>query len=270
MIRCVSPLDNHKLSRAIHLPLVCAAACSGLLSPGKAQDRSMLWHLVHDKCVPDQIATHNPAPCEFVDVSIGEQNGYAILKDQTGSAQFLLIPTRQISGIENPEVLTSDAPNYWKAAWEARKYVAQRIGHDLPRNAIGLAINSEFARTQDQLHIHIDCVQPEVVAQISAHKADISQQWSELTVDLIRQQYLVRQIQSSDLDGINPFQMLAAGVPEARADMSHETLVVIGAELPQGESGFVLLAGRADSSAQQTGHGEDLLDHNCAIANIPK
>jgi CDP-diacylglycerol pyrophosphatase len=271
MIRCLfPPLANHNLSGAILRLLIFSAACGAVLSPCQGQERLKLWHLVHDECVPDQTVSHNPAPCDFVDVGLGERDGYAIKKDDIGSAQFLLIPTRQIGGIENPEILASDAPNYFKSAWDARKYVIERIGHDLPRSAIGLAINSEYARTQDQLHIHIDCVRPDVAAQIGAHVTDISHKWTELPVDLMGQRYLALQVQSSDLDGMNPFQMLAAGMPEARADMSHETLVVIGTESPQGKPGFILLAGRADSAARQTGHGEDLLDHDCAIANVQK
>ena len=43
-----------------------------------------------------------PAPCVLVDLSAGEDNGVAILKDINGIAQHLAIPTRRIAGIEAP------------------------------------------------------------------------------------------------------------------------------------------------------------------------
>ncbi|MET0331942.1 MAG: CDP-diacylglycerol diphosphatase, partial [Dyella sp.] len=47
----------------------------------------------------------------------GGLNGYAILKDHHGPAQYLLIPTARITGIESPLLLRAGAPNYFAAAW---------------------------------------------------------------------------------------------------------------------------------------------------------
>ena len=189
------------------------------------------------------------------------------MKDRKGKTQFLLIPTKQIAGIESPEILDPDTPNYWRAAWEARKYVIERLGHELPRVALGMAINSAIRRGQDQLHIHIDCIQADVFAQVGRRADEVPQEWSKLAFDLSGRRYMAKRVNSADLDEVNPFQLLAQGIEAARLDMSRETLVVIGAKFADGQYGFILLADRVDPSTGNDAHGEDLLDHACAIAD---
>ena len=41
----------------------------------------------------------------LVDITNGVEKGFAVLKDKTGVAQFLLIPTARIGGIEDPALL---------------------------------------------------------------------------------------------------------------------------------------------------------------------
>jgi CDP-diacylglycerol pyrophosphatase len=48
--------------------------------------------------------------------------------------------------------------------------------------------------------------------------------------------------------------------------MADETLVVVGALFADGDAGFILLADHADPASGDTGHGEDLQDHACALA----
>src|SRR5512132_1763381 len=241
--------------------LIALAAALSLVTFIGCAERSALWHVVHDLCVMDQLHNGGPAPCDYVNLADGERNGYVILKDLRGTTQYLLIATRPISGIESPDLRAADAPNYWHAAWQARSYVSRRAKIELPREAVGMAINSGFARTQDQLHIHIDCVRPDVRDSISGHAAAFGETWAPLPFDLDGRGYATRRVDSPDLDGVDPFRLLAEGVEAARHDMAAETLVVIGATFDDGRPGFVLLAGHADPA-----HGEDLLDHNCSIA----
>ena len=96
-----------------------------------------------------------------------------MLKDLVGATQFLLIPTARIDGIESPQIVAADAPNYFADAWRARSFAEQRAGRGLPRDWMSLAINSADARSQDQLHIHIDCVRADVQETLAAHADDI-------------------------------------------------------------------------------------------------
>jgi CDP-diacylglycerol pyrophosphatase len=73
-------------------------------------DSDALWRIVHDQCVPNERLNDDPAPCALVDLSGGEDRGFAVLKDIDGATQFLLIPTEHIIGIESPDVLSRVPP----------------------------------------------------------------------------------------------------------------------------------------------------------------
>jgi CDP-diacylglycerol pyrophosphatase len=237
------------------------------MSAASAADRMALWRIVHDQCVVDQQTHGAPAPCAFVDLSGGEDNGVAILKDLNGVAQHLAIPTRRIAGVESPDVLEAALPNYWRAAWSARSYLDAHLPHELPRDAIGLAINAASRRSQDQLHIHIDCVAPDVREALGAYRTKLGTDWHVLPFRLRGRRYWARRLDSADLTDAAPFRLLAKGVAGAKDDMADETLVAIGATFAPATPGFILLADRADPDVG--GHGEDLLDARCAVAAAP-
>lgn len=124
-------------------------------SPATA-DPDALWHIVHDHCVPHQERFQAPFPCLETD----ERDGVALLKDLVGQTQTLLIPTARVTGAEGPAVLDPAAPNYFQLAWRRIGMTRALADVALPRNAISLALNSKYGRTQNQLHIHIDCLLP--------------------------------------------------------------------------------------------------------------
>src|SRR5580700_1332971 len=71
-------------------------------------DPRALWKIISEKCVPNEREYGQPAPCSVVDLA----KGYVVLKDLVGDTQYLLMPTVQVSGIEDPAVLAPNAPNY--------------------------------------------------------------------------------------------------------------------------------------------------------------
>jgi CDP-diacylglycerol pyrophosphatase len=223
-------------------------------------DPNALWEIVNDRCVPDQEQHGDPAPCADVDLSAGEDKGTAVLKDLVGATQFLLIPSGRVTGIESPELLAPDAPNYFAAAWRARSFVDDRAGWTLPRDWVSLAINSEDARTQDQLHIHVDCVRRDVHEALTRHAAEVGPAWAPFPVPLAGHRYSAIAVAGEDL-AVNPFQLLADGVAGARSDMGAQTLVVVGSYGPDGQPGFIVLADHVDVDAGDTAGGEALQDH---------
>jgi CDP-diacylglycerol pyrophosphatase len=251
----------------IRPPATSVAALLGLLgaSPAvRAASPDALWKIVHGRCVPDEQLHKNPSPCTYVSLAGGEAHGYAILKDIKGATQFLLIPTDRITGIESPKILADDAPNYFAAAWAARSDTEAVFHHPLPREDMSLAINSPHARSQEQLHIHIDCLQPAVVAALHAHEAAIGPAWAPLGVPLQGHPYRARWLSEAGLASSNPFKLLAADV--GAAAMGLQTLVVAGAVSASGRPGFVLLADHVDPATSDRAGGEELQDHSCAVA----
>jgi CDP-diacylglycerol pyrophosphatase len=255
----VAVSSDRSLRRAAASVGVMLAIACGM--PVASADPNALWDIVNGQCVPDQQAHRNPAPCAEVDLDGGELRGHAVLKDLVGATQFLLIPTERIDGIESPEIVASDAPNYFAAAWRARTFVEQRAGRALPRDWLSLAINSADARTQNQLHIHIDCVRADVHQALAAHIGDIGPAWAPFPVPLVGQPYRVMAVWGSELDSVNPFRALADGLTPGDS-MGPQTLAVVGITGVDGQPGFAMLAGHAVQGDPNSGSSEDLQDHN--------
>jgi len=244
------------VSRWFPFALAFVVAAAVLAAPASA-DPDALWTIVHDQCVPDQQARADPAPCSQVNLDGGQQHGYAVLKDLVGATQFLLIPTERISGIESPALLDPNAPNYFEPAWEARRFVDDRAGVDIPRDWMSLAVNSAAARTQSQLHIHIDCVRADVRDTLSRRIAEVGPQWTPFPETLMGHRYQALAVAGETLGATNPVQLLA----KRADDMGAETLAVVGAYLADGRPGFVVLASRADPALPNSGAAEELQDH---------
>jgi len=240
--------------------LLLVAAGAAQKSPG----RQTLWDIVHTMCVPGETASHNPTPCTAVDLDGGVDKGFAILKDLRGTSQYLLIATAQVSGIESPALLAPDAPNYFADAWEARSYVNQALHQTLSRDEVSLAVNSALARSQDQLHIHVDCVSPGVRKELHLRGAEIGSRWGAFP--LVSHSYMAMWVPGETLGANNPFKLLADGVPGAAKDMANRTLVVVGATRADGTVGFVLLENKVNRLIADMASGEELQDHACHIA----
>ena len=234
---------------------------------GRAADPSALWKIVNGQCVPHEQSAHDPSPCAEVNLERGVDNGYAVLKDIRGIAQFLLIPTKRLSGIDDPMLLSPETPNYWNPAWQARYLVEDRLKTTLPRDGFALAINSASGRTQNQLHIHIDCIRPDVRDALKANLSAIGTSWAPFPLPLAGAPYRAIRIEHEDLNQIDPFRVLADNDPAAAADMADHTLVLVGADFGNYSRGFILLDGKANLLAGNRGSGEQLEDHSCAIAD---
>jgi CDP-diacylglycerol pyrophosphatase len=258
------------LPRATAGRLAAAAVLGAALfgsAAAHAQNPNALWQIVHDKCVPDQTQHGDPKPCAEVNLGHGGASGYAILKDIRGATQFLLIPTERVGGIESVSLLSPGSPNYFADAWAARGFVERVLSHPMPRDTISLAINSQFARSQNQLHIHIDCIRADVRAMLLRERAAIGRHWAPLGLALAGHRYRAMLVAGTTLAGHNPFKLLARGIPGAVADMGHYTLVVVGMTFADRKPGFVVLADHADPAHGDNAGGEELQDHACALGH---
>jgi len=250
-----------------------AAACAAFLllfgaaAAQRNQAREALRYVVNNLCVPGQLQNRVSSPCNEVDISGGVDRGYAILKNIFGTSHYLLIATGQLSGIESPALLAPDAPNYFAEAWEARSYVFEALGRTLPRDGVGLAINSTASRSQDQMHIHMDCMRADVSAELRRHNVEIGDRWAPLKFPLAGgHRYTAMWVPGEQLGANNPFKLLAEGIPGATQNMGERTLVVVGASRADGTPGFVILTNQVDRKRGELAHGEELQDHRCRIA----
>lgn len=256
-------IPARRLARLLRWVLALALLAGG----GAARaDADALWRLIDTRCVPEALAGQAPEPCAQVSLSPDRGHGWVVLKDRNGRLQYLLMPTARITGIESPELEHPAATDFVAQAWQARGFLDRRNGRPLPRDAVSLAVNSQPRRSQNQLHVHISCVQPELRARLLAAQSEISAAWSPLGGGWLRHAWFVRRVEAPTLDGVDAFADVFAHVPGAAADMGRMTLGVVAATFSDGREGFVLLAAAADPADPTSGSAEaDVQDHDCAI-----
>ena len=230
--------------------------------PSEANDQ--LLHIVRDRCVPNFRSSGDPSPCAAIEPGSGNdlEAGSAILKDRKPGAHYLTIAVRPITGIESPLLLAAGTPNYFSTAWANRGYLAAVLSHTVPRDAVGLAVNSVCARGQEQLHIHIECLRRDIHDTLRAVSGNMSPgHWTTLaiagsTYDAIR-------VSSEGLDAFDPFKMLAEHLASTGRKLSAETSLVTAGVQVGDAPGFVILSHDTRPS------GEQLLDPNCEISAGP-
>lgn len=220
----------------------------------RASQSTALWRVVHDLCVVDKRTIGLPSPCTAVDLAAG----VAVVKDAGGPTGYLVVPTNRLTGIEDPALLKPDSPNYWQVAWHARRFVERKARGKLGRDDIAIAINAIAGRTQNQLHFHVDCVQADVKEALASAQPTVGDDWT--TIRLRGHPYQARILNGPDLAPRDPFKILAESDPAAAAAMGNQSLIVVGAEFPNGPA-FYIIRGTTDLVSR--GHGEELLDHQC-------
>jgi CDP-diacylglycerol pyrophosphatase len=124
---------------------------------------------------------------------------------------------------------------------------------------IGMTINSRRGRTQDQLHIHVDCVDPRLKRALAFRAGRLSSKWSTLDLRPWAARYRIKDIDAAGINQ-NIFKLIADEIPGARSRMALQSIGVVGSIGPNGGHGFTVLV---NSSG---GHAEELLDHTCSIS----
>ncbi|MDN0074134.1 CDP-diacylglycerol diphosphatase [Crenobacter sp. SG2303] len=222
-----------------------------------AANPNKLWEIVSQSCLPAFAAGHGAGQCRLV-----SSEGYALLKDKVGPAQYILIPTIPVSGIESPAVLQPGLLNYWRAAWDNRDWVGATLGRPLRDDEIGLAINSANSRTQQQLHIHIDCLDPKVATVLATQSTTEPGRWNDLTLKGHR--YAVTRVAASSATSVNPFDLVLRRTVYQHQEMKDHTILMTATT-----GGFLIVDGHYQPDGPDTNPGaaEELQDHSCRIAS---
>ena len=221
-----------------------------------------LLHLMQ-QCRAENSAGDLHCPCVDVEGDTAAEKGYVLLKDCRGIAQFLLLPSATVSGIEDPVLQGRGQPDYFALAWQHRFLVEQALGHALAPEQFSLAVNAQNRRSQNQLHIHMDCLAADIRQSLRARKNSIAANWQALSVPLRGHAWRARRVPGNELV-LNPFNLLFAalvqadGPGQAQAEMGQHNLLLTAVTFADGP-GFVLL----DSTEAAA---EDLQDHSCADA----
>jgi len=236
---------------------VIAAASTGCETIASA-DPNALWDIVHLDCVPAAQNSGKTGLCANVNLT----QHYALLKDRNGVAQHLLIPTERVTGIESPLLLGPTAPNYWADAWTARSFVEASLTKSLPDNLLGLEVNSKYRRSQEQLHIHIDCMYADASAELERHRNDPPGQWTWDTIGGSR--YRIMRVAGPAFD-VDPFDIVARD-RTGSDQMGMQTILVTGAGPSAANDGWLILNSGTDVTGG-SGSAEPLLDHACAVAH---
>jgi CDP-diacylglycerol pyrophosphatase len=183
-----------------------------------------------------------------------------MLKDLRGVAQFLLIPTDKITGIESAALLDPATHNFFADAWAEQGDVDARLPHALPRDGLSLAVNAQQARSQNQLHIHVDCLSADARATLKTDADKIGADWSPLPDAIAGHKFVAMRVNGETLGDFNPFLALAKTLKDPTKEMGDHNLVVVGASFADGP-GFIVLTDVATTGMG----GEDVQDHSCAI-----
>jgi hypothetical protein len=126
------------------------------------------------------------------------------------------------------------------------------------------ANGSALACSQDQLHIHVACIAPAVAEFLRRHQAEIHESWSFFTSALLGHRFAAMKVETDSLAHVDPFKLLARGLPPGKLSVGNQTLAVIGATFGGGRIGFYLLANESGASPRKIVGAEALLDDKCA------
>jgi CDP-diacylglycerol pyrophosphatase len=234
--------------RAISIVLLLLAQ----MHPTRAQHfepRDALWSVVR-ACQLAKATLGIPTPC--IDIrSSSDGFSVAILRAPFTGAHFLVVPLSKISGIEALELRGPAGGAYLSAAWMARGELHN--GADIKDwDSVGMAINSARNRSQDQLHIHVDCLTAQARASFKT-LLSIDDRWKLLSNGL-----WARVVRTEDMRVPNPFAKLLDGLPPGRDSLAAVNLGIAGVQFLNGTHGFVLLTSKTMSF-------ERILDASCGV-----
>ncbi|SFN59699.1 CDP-diacylglycerol pyrophosphatase [Izhakiella capsodis] len=235
--------------------ILFALVAGGYLAFIFHKNSDALWRIISQQCVPNQIAHQTPAPCQEVDL----RNGFVVMKDRNGPLQFLLMPIEPINGIESPALLHPTKANFFAEAWYARHYAEALYGKRLDSSIFSLAVNSPWGRTQNQLHIHISCLQPDVRQRLDTLVSQLDSRWRREKLN--QHEWLIKAVSRDEFNHKSPFIFLANGVPGAREKMGNYGIAI--AVLSDGRR--AIMAIQRNLLTLNRASAEEIQDHSCAL-----
>lgn len=220
--------------------------------------RDVLWAALKS-CVLAKRIANRTFPCLAVDLGEGARPGAAVLRAPGQPTHVVVMPTDTVPGLEASVLRGPRGAAYWQAALAARHHVSDALKGRVPAEDVALAVNSADGRSQDQLHIHLDCVKPRVLAALREHGSSVRTAWTPFPVALAGDRYFAMRVPAAGAEHFNPFAAL--GRLPGRRDLHRTSLAALATPSGDPAPGFLILAYRAPSAS-----AEDVMDHTCAVA----
>lgn len=242
---------------ALLVALSAMAAVPAAAAPDPSRD--VLWAALKT-CVLAKRLANRTFPCLSVDLGDADRPGSAVLRAPGEPTHSVVMPTDTVAGLEAPVLRGPRGAAYWRAALAARPLVSDVLKGKLSPAEVGLAVNSAWGRSQDQLHIHLDCLKPSVLKAVRAHGRQVRHTWSRFPVPLAGDRYYALRVPEAEAAQFNPFAALHT-LPGARPDLHRTSFAALATPPGDPEPGYILLAYRAPSAS-----AEDVMDHSCRLA----
>jgi len=223
-----------------------------------------LWLVTDKLCMANYQQKRNPAPCQQIYMPEGKAQGFSILQNPRAPYHFILVPTAPMSGIESPQLLSANAVDYFGYAWLMRYLLAYQYGQPVPDDMLGMALNSAYGRSQNQLHIHLTCLREDVRRQLKAERPYIQEQWRPLPDKLLRHTYYARRVMQPAAMGIYPVASLAHSFNLSPPQLAEYGVAVVPTTFA-GQAGFILLATKKGWDSGNRASVESLLDRKCTL-----
>jgi len=209
-------------------------------------------------CAPNARLTGFATPCRQV---VGDP-GFAVLRAPGERQHFILVPLRPLRGLESPALWQPGQPNWFGLAWRQRWYLSAWGQAAVADERIALALNAPSGRSQDQLHVHLACLRPELRRQLQRLAPGLDEHWRVLPEALAGSRYQARRLSETQLLAADFFPALASQPPYPLPDL-RLSLALVALPSRDASRQFLLLAGRAGSQPGDLGSAERLLAADC-------
>ena len=248
--------------------ILLVIAMTALATSAIGLDRLALWPVVQ-ACVADFKLTGAPFPCLEVDLSNGDERGYVVLRSPLLN-DLIVAPTRQIIGIEDPFLLSAGATNYFNAAWRARSFLKAADGGAPERDEIALVANSAAVRTQDQLHIHVVCLDLPAKRMLATAAPNVPiGKWARIGAVVPRTVFWGMRIRGTDLSDVEPFRLAIEAITGKIIPPGNLAIAAAGVRV-EGDDQFLILASYADATGRWSALGSSaMLDWRCPAGPSP-
>jgi CDP-diacylglycerol pyrophosphatase len=211
-------------------------------------------------CIVAKSVTGRPFPCLSVEPDKADRPGTAVMRAPGSPSHVIVMPVRDIVGIEAPELRHQIGNILWRESLASRRHVVEALNGAITIDDVGIAVNAEGGRSQDHLHIHLDCLGRSVHTAVLTSAQHINGDWTLLPHKLQGSRFFAMRTKAVDAERFNPFDAVQT-LPSRGSRPNEITFVAISTGPDDPDRGHLLLAFRAPG-----GHSEKLLDHACLIA----